>query len=150
MIQYGTRILTVLGLIPWIVFYFTIIGASIITATGENTDMDINSISNALPYFVIIMLLLIFLPALWEFRWKRYGPYFGSIARSMIPVHAVTLLLLCLVLLPTFAGIEQYWISRDKLLFYPGHQLGYSFTPREATVVEHLRGEILRGVEKVK
>jgi len=60
------------------------------------------------------------------FARRQHGTYCGSLARSLIPVFAATMLVLCLTARPYLVWRERHWLAQDRILAVGPHEVGIS------------------------
>ena len=98
------------------------------------------------PIGLLILASLMLVPILWERKRHRYGSYFGTLARTMLPIQAGILLLLLLVIYPACTANERALLRSDRILYYQGQSLGCGMSPLEERVVTRMRTEMLTAI----
>ncbi|MHB9026876.1 MAG: permease prefix domain 1-containing protein [Armatimonadota bacterium] len=78
---------------------------------------------------------------------RHCGVYFGSVARTLVPLYAVMVILLSGLVYPCLVQEEAYWIRRDTLVFWQEGEGSVSITPLEARVVAELKRQMLQAAE---
>ncbi len=122
---------------------------SILGRTDQLEEKMPAAVPFLVPLYLLILASIMFLPMLWERKRRRYGSYFGTLARSMLPLHAVTMLLLTLVIYPACMANERALLHQDRIIFFQEQKLAHGFTPIEDRVVARLRAEMLHDEEHV-
>ena len=89
----------------------------------------------------IVFALLAILPGIMRKRPEPYALYFGTIARSLIPMYAITLILIAGVIYPSLVGAEKYWLRHDRLIIPQAHEYGL---PIERRFVEDMKYQMTR------
>ncbi len=52
-----------------------------------------------------------------QMKWRnRYGQYYGTVAKTLIPIYVFTLFLISVLALPCLAMQEAHWLHRDRLV----------------------------------
>ncbi len=88
------------------------------------------------------------LVALW--RRRQYALYYGTLARSLAPVYALSILFLTLAVQPWLRGNEAYWLHRDTaFLGYltNGSRTGAGFTVLETQKAQRVTGMVLGAID---
>ncbi len=99
------------------------------------------------PLLLLVLAGLMFLPMLWERKWRRYGSYFGTLARTVAPMQAVIILLLTMVIYPAGMANERTLLHHDRIAYYQGHSCGPGPMPLEERVVQRMRREMLAAMK---
>ncbi|HOF87707.1 MAG TPA: hypothetical protein PLZ36_06330 [Armatimonadota bacterium] len=77
---------------------------------------------------------------------RAYARYFGTLNRSLAPIFALAILVLCLIVHPYLQRSEVRYLRADTLLF-PKPQHGYPGFPIEARTVAHWKQEMLAALD---
>jgi hypothetical protein len=80
---------------------------------------------------------------------RHNGVYYGSVARTLVPLYAVLVILLSGVVYPCLAKEEAYWVQRDTLIFWRKTE-GTLLTPLEGRVAAELKRQMLQAAEEAK
>jgi len=75
---------------------------------------------------------------------KDYGLYYGTLARSMAPLYAFTIILLAVVVQPLLLSREAAWLRKDTLLWGHSNPNRYTFcTALETRVAQDYSRQLL-------
>lgn len=116
---------------------------SVLGHTDEWDVMLPQSFLFVMPIGLLILIGFILIPMLWERKRWQYGSYFGTLARTMLPVQASILLLLTLVIYPATTANERALLCSDRMQYYQGQSFGSGLIPLEERVVNRMRAEML-------
>lgn len=95
-----------------------------------------------LSLFVFLLLLTsVLLPGLLKWR-HPYGHFFGIVAKTLVPIYALSLLLIGMLTFPYLAWSEQHWLRQDRLIYAHPGSADYP-SPIEQRVVSKLSTQML-------
>lgn len=95
-----------------------------------------------IPVVVMVVAgLLAVLPGLLDKRAEPFALYFGTIARSLIPLLASAIIITGGLIYPLLVVKERMWLNRESLIFPKNHEL---VMPIERRFVEDMQHRILQ------
>jgi hypothetical protein len=98
---------------------------------------------------VLLLVLLAFLPALWERYHTDCSQHFLALSRAMIPVYAV-LALCTAALYPALLNLERHYLRQDKVMTTMRTTDTIAFTQAEGRLVLELREMVLKGARQLE
>lgn len=130
------------------VMLFLFVGIAGTTATIIFNMFGILRINSIFPIvFTCLLVASVLFPGV--LKWQQaYGQFYGIVAKTLIPIYALTLLLFSLTALPYLSWNEQYWLRQDRLLF--AQPVSADYPTVESRCVKLIQAQVLNNEEKVE
>jgi hypothetical protein len=122
--------------------------AAWIFVRGEASAMAVGIVEMNVVGLALIAVLVVGAMRLFLSRNRRHGRFYGSAARSLLPILAAAAVLIALLAYPYLRARERDLLRRDELMAVDPDDP--SFTRLERDLVRRLRGEVRQAVEEAK